>query len=92
MVGGGGGGGGGGGCVLEFITECFTVFQCFFCTAVYTKMHENYDSLGKVDGLVSYDEIKRALGGTPEEEWNKEIEPHDVDGDKLLTPAGFGNI
>lgn len=51
-------------------------------------MHENYDSLGNSDGFVSYSEIKRALGGTAEEEWNKEIEPHD-DGDKRLSATGF---
>jgi hypothetical protein len=59
----------------------------------YEKMHEHYDGLGDAgekDGLVSYKEIRRALGTTTEEEWTKEIEPHD-DGDKLLNPAGLSN-
>ncbi|CAB4014397.1 Hypothetical predicted protein [Paramuricea clavata] len=59
----------------------------------YEKMHEHYDGLGDAgekDGLVSYKEIRRALGTTTEEEWKKEIEPHD-DGDKLLNPAEFEN-
>ena len=53
-------------------------------------MHSTYDGLdniGPKDGLISYDEIKRALGQTTHEEWKKEIEPHD-DGDQLLTVEG----
>ena len=53
-------------------------------------MHSKYDKLGNKDGFVSYDEIKRALGATTEDEWKKEIEPHD-DGDKLLNAAGLYN-
>ena len=51
-------------------------------------MHSRYDELGNKDGFVSYDEIKRALGATTEDEWKKEIEPHD-DGDKLLNAGGL---
>ena len=51
-------------------------------------MHANYDELGEKDGFVSYEEIKRALGATTEEDWKKEIEPFD-DGDNKLDPTGL---
>lgn len=54
----------------------------------YVMMHGHYDGLGEKDGFVSYAEIKRALGLTSEDEWKKEIEPHD-DGDQLLNAAGI---
>ena len=57
---------------------------------IYPYMHSRYDELGNKDGFVSYDEIKRALGATTEDEWKKEIEPHD-DGDKLLNAGEFEN-
>ena len=63
-------------------------FNCSPTETVYRSMHANYDELGEKDGLVSYEEIKRALGSTTEEEWKKEIELHD-DGDKLLDPTGL---
>lgn len=63
-------------------------WTCFPTEHIYQSMHANYDELGVKDGFVSYDEIKRALGPTTEEEWKKEIEPHD-DGDKLLDPTGL---
>ena len=53
-------------------------------------MHANYDELGEKDGFVSYEEIKRALGATTEEDWKKEIEPFD-DGDNKLDPTGLTN-
>ncbi|XP_028396146.1 uncharacterized protein LOC114520127 [Dendronephthya gigantea] len=56
----------------------------------YTMMQNHYDGLGNEDGFVSYDEIKRALGRTTEEEWRTEIEPHD-NGDNLLDPTEFEN-
>ena len=63
--------------------------HCFLTeSGIYQTIHANYDELGTKDGLVSYEEIKRALGGTTEEEWKKEIQPHD-DGDQLLTPTGL---
>lgn len=66
------------------------MIECVFSirSEPYASMHNHYDELGEKDGLVSYDEIKRALGATTEEEWKKEIEPHD-NGDKLLDATGL---